>query len=276
MNDIDLSSYSNWDPIGENNASAFNGILDGNGYTISNLTINRPNEKNVGLFGVIKGSVEIKNLSLENIDIYGENSVGGLAGQNQTNNMAIISNCYSDGPVNGALFTGGIVGSNNAGIVTNCIFDTQKTGQSQAVGNSSGDNNNKGLTTPEMNNPANWSNWDETIWDLSSCPPRLQWQPKPPAPPIEDETVEAGNFRLQIGADSTESSAIYVDTEFDLGEFEVDFTSADSCASAIEDIDEALSEINRKRAEFGAVINRINTILTTQTITIQNYTSVNQ
>ena len=64
-----------------------------------------------------------------------------------------------------------------------------------------------------------------------------------------------------------------MDTEFDLGEFEVDFTSADSCASAIEDIDEALSEINRKRAEFGAVINRINTILTTQTITIQNYSA---
>ena len=84
MNDIDLSSYSNWDPIGENNASAFNGILDGNGYTISNLTINRPNENYVGLFGVIKGSVEIKNLSLENIDIYGENYVGGLAGSVQS------------------------------------------------------------------------------------------------------------------------------------------------------------------------------------------------
>ena len=87
------------------------------------------------------------------------------------------------------------------------------------------------------------------------------------------KTPPVGALRLQIGADSTESSAIYVDTEFDLGEFEVDFTSADSCASAIEDIDEALSEINRKRAEFGAVINRINTILTTQTITIQNYSA---
>ena len=87
------------------------------------------------------------------------------------------------------------------------------------------------------------------------------------------KTPPVGALRLQIGADSTESSAIYVDTEFDLGEFEVDFTSADSCAAAIEDIDEVLSEINRKRAEFGAVINRINTILTTQTITIQNYSA---
>ena len=42
MNDIDLSSYSNWDPIGEvdvdtGTGQGFTGVLDGNGYTISNL-----------------------------------------------------------------------------------------------------------------------------------------------------------------------------------------------------------------------------------------------
>ena len=49
-NDIDLSTIANWEPIGTL-ANPFTGALDGNGHTISNLTINRPTEDNVGLFG---------------------------------------------------------------------------------------------------------------------------------------------------------------------------------------------------------------------------------
>ena len=82
-----------------------------------------------------------------------------------------------------------------------------------------------------------------------------------------------GAVRLQIGSDSSSTSAIYVDTSFDLGAFDVDFSSADSCAAAIEDIDEVLSRINTKRSEFGAVINRLSSILESQTTTIQNFTS---
>ena len=84
MNDIDLSSYSNWDPIGDDSAG-FTGVLDGNGYTISNLTINRPDEDGVGLFAIIgdpstMSGGEVRNLGIECVDIVGNTGVGGLVG----------------------------------------------------------------------------------------------------------------------------------------------------------------------------------------------------
>ena len=51
--DIDLSSYLNWEPIGSLN-NPFTGSLDFAGHTISNLTIDRPTQDYVGLFGAIK------------------------------------------------------------------------------------------------------------------------------------------------------------------------------------------------------------------------------
>ncbi|MCM3716586.1 hypothetical protein M3202_21310, partial [Alkalihalobacillus oceani] len=44
MNDIDLSSVENWEPL-----PRFDGVLEGNGHTIFNLTIEK-NESDVGLF----------------------------------------------------------------------------------------------------------------------------------------------------------------------------------------------------------------------------------
>ena len=425
MNDIDLSSYSNWDPIGSVDKN-FRGILDGNGYIVSNLTINRENEDNVGLLGLATGA-EIKNLGLENVDVSGNSHTGGLvglhtgnitncfvsgsiSGQENVGGLAgtgsnftscyatgdvsgysnvgglvgsesgfisgsyasntvtginknigglvgkaeshVILNCYTDGVVNstgmytggitgsggeirnsftlasvtGDVFTGGISGAalvisncyaagkvsgRNSGAIAgtnmmeikDCIFDKEKTEISKPIGNNNATSSNvQGFSSSEMQNPTNWSGWDANIWDFSTYPPKLKWQeplkvPIDPTPPPDPDqpgggtdpdnpdgggtggtdtgkTPPVGALRLQIGADSTGSSAIYVDTEFDLGEFEVDFTSADTCASAIEDIDEALSEINRKRAEFGAVINRINTILTTQTIVINRINTI--
>ena len=73
--------------------------------------------------------------------------------------------------------------------------------------------------------------------------------------------------------DEKSTSCIYLETYFSLDGFSVDFSTSESCASAIDDIDELLSKINEKRADFGAVINRLNSILESQTTTIQNYTA---
>ena len=74
--DLDLSSIFNWTPIG-NRSSYFRGAFDGNGYIISNLTIDTT-EDYQGLFGCIWDAT-IKNLGLENVDITGGTNVGGLA-----------------------------------------------------------------------------------------------------------------------------------------------------------------------------------------------------
>ena len=93
ISDIDLSSYGNWDPIGTFNMEiddpekgevaksslAFVGRFDGNGHTISNLTVNRPDTFCVGLFGFVMGNAafpSIRNLTVSNADVKGACKIG--------------------------------------------------------------------------------------------------------------------------------------------------------------------------------------------------------
>ena len=97
VSDIDLSSCGNWDPIGTFNMEsddpeksepaksslAFVGRFDGDGHTISNLTVNRPDAFGVGLFGFVIGdaaSPSIRNLTVRNADVKGACMVGGVVG----------------------------------------------------------------------------------------------------------------------------------------------------------------------------------------------------
>ena len=91
ISDIDLSSdYPNWTPIGSCDSAtscpddkAFNATFDGNGNTISNLTISLSSDAyGVGLFGSSL-SPAIRNLNLENVNISstaGGAFVGSLIG----------------------------------------------------------------------------------------------------------------------------------------------------------------------------------------------------
>src|SRR5699024_8745720 len=115
VNDIDASDTANWDsgkgfaPIGDN-SSPFKGILDGQGHTIDNLYINRPNADHLGLFGVMNGSdARIEDLGLKGSVITGDsdNFVGGIIGA-----MAdgTITNVYNTGTIKDGKTQGGIVG----------------------------------------------------------------------------------------------------------------------------------------------------------------------
>ena len=102
--DISLASYGNWIPIGSYD-DPFTGKLDGNGYKIKDLKINRSTEEIVGLFGCVKGGV-IRNLALENVSIVGKSGVGGIAGL--ITEGTIIANSYSTGRVSAfGVFSGG-------------------------------------------------------------------------------------------------------------------------------------------------------------------------
>jgi alpha-tubulin suppressor-like RCC1 family protein/chitodextrinase len=110
MSDIDLGNME-WTPIGiENNP--FMGQLDGNGYSITNITINQPNSDNIGMFSYIGANAYLKNLKLIVGDkgIIGGNSVGGLAGYCKPGSN--ITNCSVDGPgyISGNSNIGGVVG----------------------------------------------------------------------------------------------------------------------------------------------------------------------
>lgn len=117
--DIDLSSYTDWEPIGDD-TNRFTGSYNGDSKTISNLAITLagaayPEEIRVGLFGVSEGLIE--NVILSNVAVSGHTIVGSLAGQNQSG--ATIANCSADGTVAGVTYVGGLVGDNYGSITDN-------------------------------------------------------------------------------------------------------------------------------------------------------------
>ncbi len=81
MDDIDLAGYD-WVPMGWGGSSGngFSGTIDGQGHTISNLTINTEYWGNTGLVGYGNG-LTIRNLNVENAKISGGSRTGILGGE---------------------------------------------------------------------------------------------------------------------------------------------------------------------------------------------------
>ena len=120
INDIDASATRDWsdgkgfEPVGDY-SNKFTGSLDGSGYKITGLFINRTSESYVGLLGYAGTSSSVSNVSLEAVSISGNVGVGGLLGVSQ----GIISNCHTTGNVSGDRHVGGVVGY-HYGTVENC------------------------------------------------------------------------------------------------------------------------------------------------------------
>lgn len=114
-NDIDMTGV-NMTPIGGRNA--FEGIFDGQGRVIRNLTI-LGSEDCTGLFGYLGVNGQILNLGLENVTVTGGNNTGGLVGCL----TGTVSQCYVTGSISGEKYTGGIAGVLHAGTIENCFVD---------------------------------------------------------------------------------------------------------------------------------------------------------
>ncbi len=114
----------------DNGTTAFTGQFDGQGHTISNLTINRPAQSNVGLFGVTAGSSAVRNVGLVGGRIVGANAVGALVGYN----TGTISDAYSTAIVSGISGSGvgGLVGR-NTGMVSNAYATGDVIGGSTSI-----------------------------------------------------------------------------------------------------------------------------------------------
>lgn len=114
--DISLSSYEKWSPIGSITAP-FTGKIDGNGFKITGLNIDRKDEDIIGLFGSVAGGI-ISNLALENIIVAGRGMVGGIAGL--IDGGTIITKSYTTGTISAVNpFSGGIAGYANGSEITN-------------------------------------------------------------------------------------------------------------------------------------------------------------
>ena len=128
---IDLSAHF-WVPICD--GLGFEGNFDGRGIVIDGLRIGTeaaPLEYYYqGLFGAVSVGGTIKNIGLENGEIYGtDSSSGSIVGSNG----GTIENCYNTGSVSGTEVNGGIAGY-NGGTIRNCYNTGSVSGTEHSGG----------------------------------------------------------------------------------------------------------------------------------------------
>ena len=141
--DIDLKGID-WTPIGKDDNKAYTGTFDGNGKTITGLTVTG-SYKYAGLFGDIDENGTVKNVVLEDVQITSDNSsgsVGGVAGDS----WGTIENCSVSGSVSGTTFAGGVVGSQWGGSITGCNSSATVKGVTYAGGIAGSTNSGATLT----------------------------------------------------------------------------------------------------------------------------------
>jgi len=71
-----------WEPIGTSD-DQFTGSFNGQGYEIRDLFTDRPDENEVGLFGLVDEGGVIENVGVVNATVAGKQHVGGLVGINE-------------------------------------------------------------------------------------------------------------------------------------------------------------------------------------------------
>jgi hypothetical protein len=110
-------------PIGNNSAN-FTGIFNGQGHTISNLTINLPAAAGVGLFGYTSATSAIQNVGLVGGSVAGLDSTGDLVG--------VLGGALNDssatGAVSGTDNVGGLVGYSHGGAISSSFATGSVTG----------------------------------------------------------------------------------------------------------------------------------------------------
>lgn len=151
LTDIDLAG------VDFSGIPIFCGNFDGNGHTVSGLSITRDGS-NMGLFRYVDASGVIQNLTVSGaVTPDGSRSaVGGISGHN----AGKIQNCFFDGTVSGSDDVGGIAGINAiTGIIDGCHSKGVITGDHRVggvVGNNLGVvrscNNRSGVNTTAEEN----------------------------------------------------------------------------------------------------------------------------
>ena len=124
-------------PVGSA-ATPFTGSFDGQGHTISGLTIQQAGTDNVGLFGAVGQAGSVSHIGLLGGSVTGGTNVGELAGVN----AGTISDAYATGSAHGTANVGGLVGGNNANGTISSAYATGVVGGTRNVGGLLGLNSN--------------------------------------------------------------------------------------------------------------------------------------
>lgn len=97
--------------------SGYEGVFDGNGHKIINLTINNTlGENGSALFDYLKLGAVVKNLGIVDCSITGNSETTAALVRYKE---GTVDNCYSTGQINGKMYTGGLICINESGDITN-------------------------------------------------------------------------------------------------------------------------------------------------------------
>lgn len=124
--DIDLSGYADWTPVGNGlddgsgGAYAFCGELDGGGHTVSGLTVSGAEHTRRGLFGLTQGG-SVWDLTIDGASVGGASNAGALVGESVG---TVIENVRVEAYVFGQTALGGIAGCTTGGRIADCSAET--------------------------------------------------------------------------------------------------------------------------------------------------------
>ena len=279
-NDIDLSCYDNWTPIGISDGEAYSSTLafkatfDGNGYKIKNLTINK-NKEVQALFGIVNGNAKLKNIALENFNVNTQNKnfSAGLVGYFYNSS---IDNCYTTGKALGYMYVGGLIGYcsgfASSYSITNCYSECNYTVNHRYK--SSGGLLIGGGNFEYINKFENNTGFGEGNIVGSTEAKTLEYPNFISTESIIQNSMISNNlitFQIGIGGDSR--SQIDIDTGFSM----IDFSKLKGIGLGSLDyltmIDEFIDTVSQKQTELGAVQNRLESALDSIGVNIHNLTS---
>ena len=128
--DIDLTTYTNWDPIGDH-VNRYTGRFNGNGFTVSNMTITGTGTR-IGLFATISSAARIESVGVIDASVTSTNATG-YAGALVGDSAGVIVACWSTGSVTSTNYVGGLVGS-SSGSITSSYSTAAVTGVARVGG----------------------------------------------------------------------------------------------------------------------------------------------
>ena len=305
MSNLDSKGEGGWNPIDLKQST-----FDGNGYTISGLYINRPRTNSQALFsmygkvfnlGVIdpsitgnnsvgsisaSGWITVNNCFVLGGNVKGVNIIGGIAAGLDGNNVTYsyttcnvsgdtnvggiagggkyssVDYCYSTGNISGKNNIGGLIGSADANFsigIENSAFYGTVSGE-RGIGIFAGYMH--GTITDCMYNYN--LNTDISYAGSVSAYTRITG-------------ITGINFGskvdLQVGVNSSETSSLSFDAWFAIDGLSRLRNSRLEDANSLKYINSILDQINKKQTEYGAVQNRLTSVLDEISIKYDNLVS---
>lgn len=143
----DLDGGKGFKPLGADREYGFTGIFDSLDFHIFDLTINRKDMDNVGLFSKTKGAI-LNNVTLVGGKITGKNNVGTLVGEARD---TTITGAVNSAAVVGTTNVGGLVGTGNGVTLKDAVNMGGITGTDHAVGGLAGNLTNGTISGKSYN-----------------------------------------------------------------------------------------------------------------------------